>query len=276
MINMSRKSFDEMSVLERHNRLMSVHRGNCFKATTKVTGTDLSGLKTAHRFIREGTDTDDTSWEEKLAIRYYSRLYREFAICDLSRFKEQQVGFRWRVEKEVLEGKGQFTCGAKGCLSSMGLECFEVNFSYREAGEKKSALVKVKLCGSCAVKLNYGRGEKSFRYLGSQSSGKRGREESEEGQSSKAQKVVEAAEILVLALGQKSQGGEEQGWRPQQINIGIEPPLSADAKVVEDSSKVTSMTADEGVWSKSLKLCDDALIHKDEEGIDSYLDQMFQ
>eukprot|EP00850_Spirogloea_muscicola_P011071 SM000067S20348 [mRNA] locus=s67:446498:448577:- [translate_table: standard] len=40
-----------------------------------------------------------------------------------------QIGMRWRVEKEVVLGKGQF-----------------VNFAYKEAGEEKQALVKLRIC----------------------------------------------------------------------------------------------------------------------------------
>ena len=56
------------------------------------------------------------------------------------------MGMRWRTEKEVISGKGQFSCGARGCSESRGLATFEVPFGYEEAGEKKHALVKVGLC----------------------------------------------------------------------------------------------------------------------------------
>ena len=51
---------------------------------------------------------------------------------------------RWRIEKEVLEGKGQFCCGAKRCPIRDGLKSWEVNFAYIEKGEKKNALVKLR------------------------------------------------------------------------------------------------------------------------------------
>lgn len=50
---------------------------------------------------------------------------------------------RWRSEKEVIAGKGQFICGARGCDERRCLATFEVPFSYEEAGDKKQALVKV-------------------------------------------------------------------------------------------------------------------------------------
>lgn len=50
---------------------------------------------------------------------------------------------RWRIEKEVMSGKGQFTCGEKRCSEQEGLRTWEMNFSYQEQGAKKNALVKL-------------------------------------------------------------------------------------------------------------------------------------
>jgi protein FRA10AC1 len=40
-------------------------------------------------------DDDDTpeSWEAKLAKRYYDKLFKEYCICDLGRYKENKVLF---------------------------------------------------------------------------------------------------------------------------------------------------------------------------------------
>ena len=83
------------------------------------------------------------------------RLFKEYAIADLSRYKEGAVGLRWRTEAEVVSGKGQFSCGAKRCANHNDLESYEVDFKYREAGEKKQALVKLRVCPDCAGRLNY-------------------------------------------------------------------------------------------------------------------------
>ncbi|XP_057457108.1 uncharacterized protein LOC130748039 isoform X2 [Lotus japonicus] len=66
-------------------------------------------------------------------------------------------GYRWRTEKEVISGKGQFICGNKHCDEKDGLASYEVNFCYFEAGENKQALVKLVTCERCARKLNYKR-----------------------------------------------------------------------------------------------------------------------
>lgn len=62
---------------------------------------------------------------------------------------------RWRIEKEVVIGKGQFICGNKSCTIEKYLRTWEVNFAYVENEEKKNALVKIRLCPECSLKLNY-------------------------------------------------------------------------------------------------------------------------
>lgn len=90
---------------------------------------------------------------------------------------------RWRTEREVINGKGQFVCGHKSCECAQQLTSWEVNFAYQEHNQKKNALVKIRkfeshhhdrllstinslsliqtgLCPDCAIKLNY-RSQKS-------------------------------------------------------------------------------------------------------------------
>merc|ERR1711933_138426 len=80
-------------------------------------------------------------------------------VCDLRLvwLQQRQVGFRWRTEAEVVQGKGQFRCGQKRCESKQNLGSYEVDFKYDEAGHSKRALVKVRLCINCAYKLHYKR-----------------------------------------------------------------------------------------------------------------------
>ena len=56
---------------------------------------------------------------------------------------------------EVVSGKGQFLCGNKHCNEMSYLQSWEVNFAYLEHGEKKNALVKLRLCPECSGKLNH-------------------------------------------------------------------------------------------------------------------------
>jgi protein FRA10AC1 len=40
-----------------------------------------------------GDDDIPESWETKLAKKYYDKLFKEYCICDLSRYKENKVMF---------------------------------------------------------------------------------------------------------------------------------------------------------------------------------------
>lgn len=118
--------------------------------TKKLRELDKSKWKTDKDVIYENMkfiwneDEMPATWEEKLAKKYYDKLFKEYCICDLSRYKENMIANRFRVEKEVVTGKGQFICGEKACNENNGLRTWEVNFSYVEAGSKKNTLVKLR------------------------------------------------------------------------------------------------------------------------------------
>ncbi|XP_068636604.1 uncharacterized protein [Aristolochia californica] len=117
--------------------------------------TDQDTLREGYRFIRSEEDDMNPSWEQRLVKRYYGKLFKEYCIADMSRYKSGKIGLRWRTEKEVISGKGQFVCGNKHCDGREGLASYEVNFCYFEAGENKQALVKLVACKRCAEKLVY-------------------------------------------------------------------------------------------------------------------------
>jgi protein FRA10AC1 len=118
---------------------------------------DLEALKEEHQFVRddEHDETNQHDWKVRMARKYYDKLYKEYAIVDLSRYGEGLVGLRWQTEAEVLSGKGQLTCGARKCSSTseQDLTTYELPFSYIEHGESKMELVKVCLCDTCSKKL---------------------------------------------------------------------------------------------------------------------------
>ncbi|KAH9902768.1 folate-sensitive fragile site protein Fra10Ac1-domain-containing protein [Cubamyces lactineus] len=127
-------------------------------------------LKSSHKFLREddGVDERQLPWDERLAKKYYSSLYREYAVCDLKHYKSGNFALRWRTEEEVLSGAGETTCGNTRCplhkeFPEQGddirpaLTTLELPFSYLEHGESKFALVKVVLCPKCVKKLMYKR-----------------------------------------------------------------------------------------------------------------------
>jgi len=123
---------------------------------------DLSTLKSTFRFLRSDEDDDVLShWDAKLARQYYDKLFKEYCVADLSRWRTRKIGMRWRTEGEVKQGKGQFFCGEKKCGAKNDLTSYEVHFGYVEAGEQKEALVKLRVCPACAMKLLEGRGLES-------------------------------------------------------------------------------------------------------------------
>ncbi|XP_053604833.1 protein FRA10AC1 homolog isoform X2 [Plodia interpunctella] len=145
---------------ELHKYLVNVYCLNAKGATrllkrdTSRDRTDLDVIRENHKFLWEEDDVAET-WEQQLAKRYYDKLFKEYCICDLTRYKDNKLALRWRVEKEVVMGKGQFQCGNKHCNSDSNLKSWEVNFAYVEDNEKKNALVKLRLCPECSKKLNY-------------------------------------------------------------------------------------------------------------------------
>ncbi|KAG2235255.1 hypothetical protein INT48_004722 [Thamnidium elegans] len=116
--------------------------------------TERDILNENHKFVRENNERNST-WEQRVAKKYYDKLFKEYAICELKFYKQGKIALRWRVEKEVVSGKGQFICGSTRCESTYDLNSWEVNFGYMEDGEKKNELVKVRLCLDCSNKLNY-------------------------------------------------------------------------------------------------------------------------
>lgn len=46
--------------------------------------------------------------EKRLSKKYYDKLFKEYCICDLSRWQEKKIAMRWRIDKEVVSGKGKY------------------------------------------------------------------------------------------------------------------------------------------------------------------------
>ncbi|XP_068216408.1 protein FRA10AC1 homolog isoform X2 [Palaemon carinicauda] len=155
-----RYQMSNLTAYERHKLLIN-HYVLYFPGSTSLLQRDKSKdkndidvIRENHRFLWEEGETPDT-WECQLAKKYFDKLFKEYCICDLSRYKENKVGMRWRIEKEVLDGKGQFSCGEKYCKEDTDLRTWEMNFCYAEQGVKKNALVKLRLCSDCSYKVNY-------------------------------------------------------------------------------------------------------------------------
>ncbi|XP_071570355.1 protein FRA10AC1 homolog [Temnothorax nylanderi] len=153
-------AYAHLSAYDRHKKLVNDYLtvyGKSVSSFTRDTSrdkTDYDVIRENHKFLWEQEDIPDT-WGAKLAKKYYDKLFKEYCICDLTYYKHNKVALRWRTEKEVIVGKGQFECGSKTCREKENLRSWELNFGYVEHGEKKNALVKLRLCPECSVKLNY-------------------------------------------------------------------------------------------------------------------------
>lgn len=156
-----------------HQLLVSLHQANIRKNDASANGIvedvipiitkeDERILDQFHQFIRDDEDDEEkqTDWRVRMARRYYDKLFKEYAVVDLSQYTSGNIGMRWRTEKEVIDGIGQFVCGAKKCQMREGLHSFEVPFRYVENNIAKVELVKVRVCKSCSEKLFYKKLEK--------------------------------------------------------------------------------------------------------------------
>ncbi|KAF9561995.1 hypothetical protein CPC08DRAFT_400438 [Agrocybe pediades] len=163
------------------------------KASVPVGVTEFEILKASHKFLRE-EDEKPTTWDEQLAGKYYSNLYREFAVCDLKHYKSGNFALRWRTEEEVLDGSGETTCGNTRCKYHFPprfpnkqdmppLATLELPFAYVEQGEAKSALVKVVLCGKCVKKLMWKRTQEKEKERSTSAAQQDSREEQPSGSS---------------------------------------------------------------------------------------------
>ncbi|KAF7994299.1 hypothetical protein HCN44_003389 [Aphidius gifuensis] len=150
-----------LSEYDRHKKLINDYfqiRGGSalqLKRDTSRDKFDYDVIRENHKFLWENDDDVPETWEARLAKKYYDKLFKEYCICDLTHYKYNKVALRWRIEKEVVIGKGQFECANKKCPMKNDLKSWEVNFGYDENGEKKNALVKIRLCPECSSKLNY-------------------------------------------------------------------------------------------------------------------------
>ncbi|XP_022691612.1 protein FRA10AC1-like isoform X1 [Varroa jacobsoni] len=151
-----------LDAYSRHKKLVNDYL-LCYKGQTAHLKRDICRdkndgdvLRENHRFLWDDEcTTSDLTWGQRLAKKYYDKLFKEYCVTDLRFYKKNKIAFRWRTEQEVVVGKGQFSCGEKNCINDADLRSWEVNFAYVEQNERKNALVKIRLCPDCSYKLNY-------------------------------------------------------------------------------------------------------------------------
>ncbi|VDH88916.1 protein FRA10AC1 [Mytilus galloprovincialis] len=103
--------------------------------------------------------SENISWNEGRRVVEYGLGSLLEVVCQIcSGMKLISTGKRNEKGAFDINSKvalGQFSCGNKKCKETEGLRSWEVNFGYMEHGEKKNALVKLRLCPDCSYKLNY-------------------------------------------------------------------------------------------------------------------------
>lgn len=51
---------------------------------------DIDVIQEHHKFVWD-EDDEPTTWEERLARKYYDKLFKEYCICDLSLYKKSKA-----------------------------------------------------------------------------------------------------------------------------------------------------------------------------------------
>ena len=123
----SRHSLVGLTAYERHKKFVhdyvTYYGGRIPSANEHVehTKTDWEAVREQHKFLRtEEDDKPDSSWEAKLAKKYYDKLFKEYCLADLTLYKEGKIG-AWEAWKKREGGGGggaeeeEWTCRSLAC-----------------------------------------------------------------------------------------------------------------------------------------------------------------
>ena len=63
-----------------------------------ITPADLEELKKAYKFVpnTDDHDTKNSTWQDRMAMKYSDQLHKTHVITDLTNYKESRIGLRWR------------------------------------------------------------------------------------------------------------------------------------------------------------------------------------
>ena len=135
-----------MNAYERHKQLMldwqKYYGGRLPQLQQTAAKSDRDSLREAYRFIRSAEDDADDSWEARLARRYYAKLFREYAIADLSRHKVRQAllwcSALWQqVQPYCLDQRvqGRSACPARHTMHELSAQEGRVGMRWRTEAE---------------------------------------------------------------------------------------------------------------------------------------------
>uniref|UniRef100_A0A1I8FE58 AP2/ERF domain-containing protein n=1 Tax=Macrostomum lignano TaxID=282301 RepID=A0A1I8FE58_9PLAT len=108
LLAMDAYSRHKMLVLRRAATLTSKGTPRATSETSTSSGSTTGSCGTA-------ASEEAGSWEQRLAKRYWTKLYKEYCIADLRGYKEGRVGLRWAHRAEVLSGRGSSPAAGKRC-----------------------------------------------------------------------------------------------------------------------------------------------------------------
>lgn len=88
--------FGHLNPYELHQKLINEYilrrpgdTEKLYERDTSKDKTDFDVIRENHRFLWDDDDAD--TWEKQFAKRYYDKLFKEYCIADLSRYKENKV-----------------------------------------------------------------------------------------------------------------------------------------------------------------------------------------
>ncbi|ALC39553.1 CG16890 [Drosophila busckii] len=229
-------NLDKLTDKERHNYILNQYViPTAAEVQSRKHKRDIDVIRENHKFLwSEDADEDiqSLSWEQRLALRYYRKLFKEYCIADLSRYKENKIALRWRTEQEVVTGIGQFQCGSRHCGVREELRSWEVNFKYIEQGTSQNALVKVRLCPTHTEQLNYRTKKKEYK-----------RQRRREKEDRKAEIKLKRRKLNERA---------DDSVEPEESKDKIQEETKDEAE--SDTPQVGAATANEDVWSKQIDI----------------------
>jgi len=121
---MSHHHIPKHSVRRQHHQEQQNQRPK-ISVKNVTTQSDYEELRKAYTFIPSSsissvtkTDNNET-WQQRMVMKYHEHLYKSHVIADFSKQttdSPNNIGLRWRIKSEVMNGKGFETCGNKHCL----------------------------------------------------------------------------------------------------------------------------------------------------------------
>uniref|UniRef100_A0A1I8BX66 Protein FRA10AC1 homolog n=1 Tax=Meloidogyne hapla TaxID=6305 RepID=A0A1I8BX66_MELHA len=269
------------------NNYVTYYRGSTTKLQRDTSNdkNDFDIIRENHRFLWSdaGMTEAEADWGARLAKRYYDKLFKEYCIVDLTKYKQNVYAMRWRIEKELFSGKGQFECGNKYCKSREELSSWEVNFAYTEHGVRKNALVKVRLCPECSTKLNFHNQKrlikKEKKELKSKIKSEKDEEKEEKRRKRKERKNKKIKKLLSKTTSSSSSSDASEGEESEESKnveeleqkLSEEEKRKIDEEAAKKVSEASAQSASE-IWSSKT-----AVLEADktaDEEFDEFIDDL--